>query len=326
MTDGEDRMKLPPVQDMGFYQRKKHDKWQAVERPVLSFAVADTHAHLHMLPDPAWELVRCAANGVGFLCTIMDPSEDADEQGLLPLNKLDGWLADAVARASELGVQTVPDVRAAVGVHPHNARLYSADVEARLRACLADPRVVAVGEIGLDYHYDFSPREVQKDVFRRQIAIAHQAGLPVALHLRSGEDDAPGGADNAHEQAFRILEEEGFPEAGTLLHCCSLAPDELAPWVEAGCYVAYGGAITFKKLDDARAGALTVPSDRLLTETDAPYMAPEPMRGAACTPAHVVFTAARLAELRGCADEESQAAFLRQLWDNAYRLLGDCAR
>ena len=305
-----DRLKMPPERDFGFYQRRKHDKWRAVEAPALAGApVADTHAHVHMLPDPAWELARCAANAVDFVCEICDPSEDAFEPGAA----LAEWQAGAVACLREAGSAVEPpSVRFATGVHPHNARLYDAEIERMLIERLSDPACAALGEIGLDFHYDFSPRDAQRRVFLRQLAIAKELGLPVSLHLRGGDDSE---ADNAHREAFGMLEKAGFPEAGTLLHCCALAPDELQPWIDAGCYIAYGGALTFKNGDAAREGALLVPLDRLLLETDAPYMAPEPMRGAACTPAHVVFTAARLAELRS---EE----VLARAHENALRFLG----
>ena len=334
----------------------------------IDVKVADSHAHLHMLPDPAWELVRCAANGVDALCMITDPSED----GSRPFDELDAWLADAraemssgvadargelgagiaVARAvaerelgaaggdahavaeRELGAaggdlrrdlrhdprsgpgrdlrrdlpaDALPAVTIAVGVHPHNARLYDDALEAVLVERLADSRVVALGEIGLDYHYDLSPRDVQRRVFRRQIERALERDLPIALHLRGGEDPA---TDNAHAEAFEILRAANALGPRTLLHCCALSPDELAPWVEADCYIAYGGAVTFKNADAAREGARLVPENRLLVETDAPYMTPEPMRGAACTPAHVIFTAAALRDLLGV-----DLRRLRENWD-----------
>ena len=364
-----DRLKMPPVRDFGFYQRRKHDKWREVPtpEPALEAPVADSHAHIHMLPEPAWELTRCAANRVDYICMIVDPAED----GSRPFDELDAWVAQArryleggarnadgadvanvadgvdgakgadcsygadgandideadgvempaslepVVSADLSGELHVPQLRIAVGVHPHNAKLYDAAVEAVLIERLADPRVGALGEIGLDYHYDLSPRDVQQRVFERQIGLAKQLGLPIALHLRGGEDPA---VDDAHREAFEILEKVGFPEAGTLLHCCALPPDELRPWVEAGCYVAYGGVLTFKNAEAARAGALIVPEDRLMVETDSPYMTPEPMRGAACTPAHVVFTAACLAEVRGIEPGSDRALFLAQLHENTER-------
>lgn len=302
-----DRLKLPPTRDFNFYQRRKHDQWRevAVPTPPLEAPVADSHAHIHMLPDPAWELARAAANGVDFICAITDPSED----GAQLFDGLDNWQK----AAGDYADNPAPEVRIAVGVHPHNAKLYTDAIERELLERLQDPRIVALGEIGLDYHYDLSPRETQRDVFRRQIRLAKQAGLPIALHLRGGEDPE---ADNAHREAFAILEQEVALGPATLLHCCALPPDELRPWLKADCHIAYGGALTFKNADAAREGALLVPEGRLLVETDSPYMAPEPMRGAACTPAHVIFTAATLADLRGHAPGTDREVFLRQLHAN----------
>ena len=149
----------------------------------------------------------------------------------------------------------MPRVRIAVGCHPHNAKYYDDGLEADLRRMLKDPRVAALGEIGLDYHYHFSPRDDQREAFRRQLRLAKEAGLPVALHLRE-----------AHDEALAIMREEGFPEAGTLLHCFNLDWATLEPWVEEGCYVAFGGALTFKNADDTREAAARVPVNRLLTE------------------------------------------------------------
>ncbi|MEG2025612.1 MAG: TatD family hydrolase [Gordonibacter sp.] len=204
----------------------------------------------------------------------------------------------------------MPRIRLAVGCHPHNAKHYDDALEATLRERLADQRVGALGEIGLDFHYDFSPREAQREAFRRQLRVAKECGLPVILHVRE-----------AHDEALALLQDEGFPEAGVLLHCYNLDAGTLEPWVEAGCFVAFGGPLTFKKADEVRDAASRVPLDRLLTETDAPYMTPEPMRGINCGPEHVIFTAERLAEVRGCAPGEERAAFLRQLMENARGLL-----
>lgn len=204
----------------------------------------------------------------------------------------------------------MPWVRIAVGVHPHNAKLFDDAMEAELIERLHDPRTSALGEIGLDYHYDLSPRDVQQDVFRKQIRIAKEAGLPVILHMRE-----------AHDDGFAILQEEGFPEAGTLLHCFNLDAAELKRWVDAGCFVAFGGPLTFKKADEVRVAAKAVPIDRLLTETDAPYMTPEPLRGQVCGCEHVVWTADKLCEVREARSLNDQRAFLTQTYENALGLL-----
>ena len=338
----DDRFDDPVFADALFRRRRKHGKFQLVAPPRLEQPAVDTHAHVHLLPSPPLALAQCAVHDVAFVCDVIDVCEDDPEV----FGRFDGWLAEAAALASQVAAASralvaaggdeatglpagvapeellgacsaggapasaMPHLRLAVGCHPHNARLFDAEAEARLRRRLADPRVCAVGEIGLDYHYDFSPRDAQRAAFRRQIRIAHESGLPVALHIRE-----------AHDEALAILREEGFPEGGTLLHCFDLDWATLEPWMDAGCYVAFGGALTFARCAGTREAAARVPENRLLTETDAPYMAPEPMRGVTCTPAHVVFTAARLSQVRGRESGEPRAALLGQLADNARALL-----
>ena len=312
----DERRAEPVFRDAQFRQKRKHGTYREVEAPKLEASVADTHAHLQLLADPSLALARCAVHGVGFVCTIVDAYED----GSTTFERLGGWMDEAENVVEELAPAerrpahaegfAVPQVRIAAGCHPHNAKHYDDALEAGLRAQLADPRVAALGEVGLDYHYDLSPRDVQRAVFRRQIRLAKECELPLVLHVRE-----------AHDDALAIMREEGFPKAGTLLHCFNLDWATLEPWVEAGCYVAFGGPLTFKNADEVRDAAARVPADRLLTETDAPYMTPEPMRGMTCGPEHVIFTAARLAEVRGCAPGPKREALLERLMDNARALL-----
>lgn len=332
--------------DALFRKQRKHGAWQIVEAPApaLEGAVADTHAHLALLSNPALSLARCAVQGVDFVCTIADAVED----GWMTYRDLDAWRSEALrilpdvfeatrramamhreeAAAAGAPLATdmtvdewranrcpcaevpIPRVRIAAGVHPHVASAWDAQVEETLRAMLADPRTAALGEVGLDYHYDLSPREVQRDVFRRQVAIAHEAGLPLVLHMR-----------DAHDDGFAILEEEGWPAAGVLLHCCSVGPDELRRWLDRGCYVAFGGAVTFARSDELRASAAIVPEGRLLTETDAPYMAPVPFRGIECGPEFTLYTAQRIAEERGATPGVQRAALLESMHAAALGLL-----
>ena len=311
--------------------------------PSLEASVVDTHAHLDMLRNPSLALARCAVMGMDFICTVADPAEGAEvvyrdfpewkagAMRLLPevfegtRKALEHHRAEMAAAGTPLGdaptvdemlsyrcgcTARIPHIRVAVGVHPHNAKLWNADMERSLRAMLADPATSALGEVGLDYHYDLSPRDVQRDVFRRQIGIAHECGLPLMLHIR-----------DAHDEAFAILEEEGWPKGGVLLHCCSVGADEVARWVDRGAYIAFGGAVTFRSSDGIRSAACAVPSDRLLTETDSPYMTPVPFRGQECGPEFTVFVAEFLASLRGVEPGCGRAAFLQEIHDNAWALL-----
>ena len=241
--------------------------------------LADTHCHLNMLEHPGLALARAAHYGFGLLCCVLDPAEDAPDSAQFPtaaqtLGLLESWQADArqILESWGEGERALPTVRFAVGVHPHNARHFE-DAKDGLVALLKDARVSCLGEIGLDYHYDLSPRDVQRDVFARQLRFAQQIGLPVSLHLRE-----------AHEDALDILHAEGVPQAGCIVHCFNLDARVLQPFVELGCHIAFGGPLTFRKAYYTRDACLKVPLDKLLTETDAPYMAPEPLRGTVCLP------------------------------------------
>ncbi len=178
-----------------------------------------------------------------------------------------------------------PHIWATVGVHPHDASKAGPETFERLRELLAHPKVVGVGEIGLDYHYDFSRREVQREVFARQLEIARAAGKPIIIHTRE-----------AWEDTLRVL--GPGPQRG-IFHCFSGGPEEAARALELGFHISFAGVVTFPKAVRIQEAARIVPSDRLLVETDAPYLAPVPRRGKRNEPAFVVETARRVAELRG---------------------------
>ena len=195
------------------------------------------------------------------------------------------------ARATRLAALW-PDVRFAIGVHPHQAGAFAADPEgavAQVREALArDPLVRAVGEIGLDYHYDFSPRPVQQDVFRRQIRLARELTLPVVIHTREAIDDT-----------FAILREAGEGEVRGVFHCFSGDAAMAQAALALGFAVSFAGLVTFPRAEAVREAARVVPADRLLVETDAPYLAPVPHRGTRNEPARVVQVAEALARARG---------------------------
>lgn len=276
--------------------------------------VADTHCHLGMLPNPALALARAAVHGVDFICCVADPSEkpQQDDEDHARISAVQTYEALPLWRAQTAKILDVwgesscglPEVRYAVGVHPHNARFWEQSRES-LMLLLERPETCCLGEIGLDYHYDFSPREKQRAVFAEQLDMAKRLGLPVSLHIRE-----------AHAEALEILRDVGMPAAGCILHCFNLGPDDLAPFLELGCYIAFGGPLTFKKSDYVREASRMVPLDRLLTETDAPYMAPEPLRGTVCTPDMTIFTLAMLLESIGGGEEAA-----RRIFQNAVALL-----
>lgn len=224
---------------------------------------------------------------------------------------------EVVARAREAGVRAILNVGtgdphagnferavalaeryegvyAAAGVHPHDAKSYDGAAERLLLELVRGGRVVAVGEMGLDYHYDNSPRDVQREVFARQLALARAEGLPVIIHSR-----------DADEETLEILRAEYSGAArGGVMHCFGGGPALAEGALRLGLYISFAGNVTFKKADALREVALGVPADRLLVETDCPYLAPVPRRGRRNEPAYVVETARFLAELRGVSPEE----------------------
>jgi TatD DNase family protein len=206
--------------------------------------------------------------------------------------------AMAVARGvAELGCGRV-QAWASVGLHPHEASEGIEGVEEVLRREVAsgDTALVAVGECGLDYYYEHSPRPAQREAFAAQIALAHHHGLALVIHARDAWDDL-----------FDVLDSEGVPER-TVLHCFTGGPDEAERCLRAGMYVSFSGIVTFKNASDVRAAVARVPLERLLVETDSPFLAPVPHRGRANEPAYVPLVGAAVAEVKGLAVEEIRAS------------------
>lgn len=252
----------------------------------------DSHCHLN---DEAFDgdraQVLARAKEAGLTRLLVVGSDEATSLGAL----------DLARRHADDGLYC------AVGVHPHESRLMGESIPVSLQEALSDPRVVAVGETGLDYYYDHSERSVQRDVFARQIAWAISASLPLVVHVRDAFDDA-----------FAILEAEGAHRCGGVLHCFSGGPDEAERALALGFYLSFAGPLTYKKNDVLRAVAAAVPLDRILVETDSPYLAPHPLRGKRNEPAHVVLTFKVLAGLRGLNEEELASL----IGENGRRLFG----
>ena len=249
--------------------------------------LVDTHCHLG---DPAYEpdlaevVARAGAAGVAHIVVV-------------------GESRAAAERARGLAAAD-PRLSATAGVHPHAAADWTPDTAAWLRGALADPLVVAAGEMGLDYHYDFAPRDAQLAAFDAQLALAAEAGKPAVIHAREADDDV---AD--------LLERH--PRTVAILHSYSSGPDLLQRGIALGHYVSFSGMVTFRnwRLDDA---VRLVPLDRLLVETDGPYLAPVPHRGRRNEPAFVRHTAERLAEVLGMPAEE----LIARTGENARRVFG----
>lgn len=252
----------------------------------------DTHCHLdpHYLPEgPDEVLARARAAGVGaFVCV--------------------GVGSDlAPARAAIDLASRRDDVFAAIGFHPHDATSLDDGAYEELAKLARHPRVVAVGEMGLDFHYDHSPREVQKQAFRRQIALAREIGKPIVVHTREAAEDT-----------LEILGEEGAREVGGIIHCFSEDWPFAERALDLGFDISFSGIVTFKNARAIQEAARLAPLDRILVETDSPYLAPVPMRGKRCEPAYVAYTARYIAGLRGMSFDDLAAATT----ENAKRRLG----
>ncbi|WP_457586062.1 TatD family hydrolase [Ensifer canadensis] len=255
----------------------------------------DTHCHLDF-PDFEAErdaiIERARAAGVGQMITISTR-----------VKRFDTILAIAEA---------YPNVFCSVGTHPHNAdEELDITVDDLIRLS-AHPKVVAIGEAGLDYFYDNAPRDAQVEGLRRHIAAARETGLPLVIHSRSADDD----------MAAILTEEMGKGAFPFLLHCFSSGPDLARIGVELGGYVSFSGILTFPKSEELREIAKTVPHDRMIVETDAPYLAPKPFRGKRNEPAYVAHTADVLAETIGVTKDEIAAITT----ENAFRIFSKMPR
>jgi len=220
-----------------------------------------------------------------------------------------GWGLDANEATVALAGRE-PDVWAAVGVHPHDAKLLDDAGRARIAAWLDRERVVAVGECGLDYYYDHSPREVQRAVFAEHVAWARERGLPVSIHVRGGD---PG----AWEELLDVWRAEGRGDVAGVLHCYTGSLDFARRALDARLEVSFSGIVAFRHADDVRAVAAALPLDRILVETDCPLLAPVPRRGQRNEPAHVAHVGAAVAGARGIPVEEvarATAANARRLF------------
>jgi TatD DNase family protein len=257
--------------------------------------IIDSHCHLDF-PELKGELdavlARARGAGVGLMVTISTRVRRFDE-------------VLAIAEGHD-------EAFCSVGTHPHNAAEEPDVTAAELVRLARHQKVVAIGEAGLDYHYDNSPRSDQEKSFRTHIAAARETGLPLVIHAREADADIA-----------RILEEESATGAFPfVLHCFTSGPELAHRGLALGGYVSFSGIVTFKKSEELRAIAREVPLDRILVETDAPYLAPEPMRGKINEPAFVVHTAARLAAVKGV----SEAELARATNDNFFRLFNKVPR
>ena len=243
----------------------------------------DTHAHLDALDDPDAAVSRALEAGVSRILTV-------------------GTTVDGCRTALDLADRH-EGVYAVLGLHPHEAGSVDGDDVERLTELLEHPRAVAVGETGLDYFRDYAPRDDQRRLFRRLLAVADGAGKPVVVHTRAADEDT-------------LAELDGF--AGTVVLHCFSSTDLLPAALTRGYYVSFAGNATYPKAAALRTAAARIPADRILAETDAPYLAPQPVRGRPNEPANVVHTLAALAEARG----QETAALEAAIEENAAAAFG----
>jgi TatD DNase family protein len=253
--------------------------------------LSDSHAHLtleHFDPDREEVIARARAAGLVRLVTVSS------------------FIGDASACAAL--AERHDFIHFTAGVHPHEAKSFTPETAAEIRDAAARPKAVAIGEIGLDYHYDFSPRDAQRRVFREQIAIARDLKRPIVIHTREAWDDT-----------LQILREERAADIGGVFHCFSGGTEEARRCLDLGFDLSFAGPVTFKNARDVAAAAAFVPIDRLLCETDSPYLTPHPHRGQRNEPSRVRLVVERIAALKGLAAEAVGEACTRNL-ERAFRL------
>ncbi len=239
-------------------------------------SLVDSHCHIDMPQfdaDRDEVVARARAAGIAEMLIVGEVGEGDELQRSLRVAEKHGLPATA-------------------GVHPHQARLAEAATYDEIRGLAREDRIVAVGEIGLDFHYDYSPRETQREVFRQQIRLARDVGLPIVVHTREADDETAA-----------ILEDEGARETGGVIHCFTGGLELALRALDLGLHISFSGILAFPKSEVIQQVARDVPEDRLLIETDAPFLAPPPHRGKRNEPAFVVEVARKLAALRGVSEQ-----------------------
>lgn len=250
--------------------------------------IFDSHTHL---------------NAEQFNDDILETIERAKELGVTKMAVV-GFDTPTIEKSLQLS-HDYSNIYSIIGWHPTEAGSYTKDIEKKLQEQLTMPKVVALGEIGLDYYWMEDPKEVQAEVFRRQIAIAKEMNLPISIHTREALADT-----------YQILKEEDIRDIGGIMHSFSGDFEWAKRFLDLGMHISFSGVVTFKKAQDVQEAATHVPLDRLLVETDAPYLAPVPYRGKRNEPGYTRYTVERIAELRNLPVEEVAL----QTWKNAHRL------
>lgn len=250
--------------------------------------IFDSHTHL---------------NAEQFNEDIPETIERAKELGVTEMAVV-GFDSPTIDKSLELS-RDYPNIYSIIGWHPTEAGSYTKEIETKLQELLTTPKVVALGEIGLDYYWMEDPKEVQDRVFRRQIAIAKEMKLPISIHMR-----------DAIEDTYKILKEEGVQDIGGIMHSYSGDSEWMKRFLDLGMHISFSGVVSFKKAVEVQEAALEVPLERMLVETDAPYLAPVPYRGKRNEPGYTRYVVEKIAELREMPWEE----VAQQTMANAHRL------
>jgi TatD DNase family protein len=241
--------------------------------------LVDSHAHLDF---------------DDYRAELKEVVERARAAGVVRIVLVGLWRAPGrFGNALDLATEDPSLFSATIGIHPHECAAVPEQDWASVAALAGDPRIVAVGETGLDFHYDHSPRPVQEASFRRSIGIAKAAGKPVVVHVREADD-----------ACVRILREEGIPPAGGVIHCFTGDAARATAYLDMGLHLSIAGVVTFRTAEDLREAVRRAPRDRVLIETDCPFLAPVPYRGKRNEPAYVARTAEQVAQLWGVSVDE----------------------
>lgn len=250
----------------------------------------DTHTHLnvkHFEKDEAEVVQRALDAGV-------------TQMGVI------GFDEETIAKAIELS-ETYKGIHPVIGWHPTEAGSYTDAVEANLINLIQKHKIAIMGEMGLDYHWMEDPKDVQQEVFRRQIRVAKELNIPITVHNRDSTEDV-----------YRILKEEHIEDVGGIMHSFNLDPEWMKRFLDLNMHISFSGVLTFKKALEVKESARLVPLDKVLIETDAPYLSPQPYRGKRNEPSYVRYVAEELATLRDMSFEE----IAKITTDNANRLFG----
>jgi TatD DNase family protein len=250
----------------------------------------DTHAHLDFDYDEGM--------------TVKKILQEAKDIGVTKIITI-GSSVDSLEKISSISSSN-EEVFYSLGIHPHDAKDFNVDIENRIKE-LKNKKCVAIGEIGLDFHYDHSPRDIQKKVFIRQTEIARDLGLPIIIHIRQADD-----------LAFDILKSEYKDHCNGVLHCYSGSKSELRKYLDLGMFVSFTGIVTFEKAIDIQESVAYAPNDRIMLETDSPYLAPIPYRGKKNYPKYIPVIAQKIADIKNQKIEE----VAKYSTDNAVKLFG----